>query len=388
LKKPLAVIGANDFQNRLILKAKELGYETHVFAWAAGDTGEKTADFFYPISITEKERILGECRKIKPAGVVSIASDLAVDTVSFLADRLHLPGNSPSVTKACTNKYAMRLRLRACGLATPGFVLSDGVFPADAAPLRYPLIVKPTDRSGSRGVTKAETPAELPDAVRRCTACSFEKKAIIEEFIEGEEFSAESISFEGRHTLLAVTKKFTTGAPHFIETGHMQPAQIAPELRMEIEREVRRALDALGVRCGASHAEFMLDRQGRVHFIEIGARMGGDCIGSDLVPISTGYDFIRMVIDAACGRAPSFEKSGETKAALIRFIFTEKDLARLDRIRAVRPQVLHRISMDGAPGSREVSDSSTRFGYYILACDTPAEGMELLGMEGETPHAS
>ena len=76
--KKIVIIVANSFQNRLILKAKEMGYETHVFAWKCGDIGENTADHFYPISIVEKERILAECKKIKPQAIASIASDLAV----------------------------------------------------------------------------------------------------------------------------------------------------------------------------------------------------------------------------------------------------------------------------------------------------------------------
>ena len=90
MKPAIAVIGANDFQNQLILRAKELGYTTHVFAWQCGDIGERTADFFYPISIVEKERILEVCRTIRPVGVCSIASDLAAITVNFVAEGLGL----------------------------------------------------------------------------------------------------------------------------------------------------------------------------------------------------------------------------------------------------------------------------------------------------------
>ena len=90
MKKKLVVIGANDFQNQLILKAKEKGYETHVFAWQDGSIGERTADYFYPISIVEKEQILEVCKEIKPDGVISIASDLAAITVTYVADALLL----------------------------------------------------------------------------------------------------------------------------------------------------------------------------------------------------------------------------------------------------------------------------------------------------------
>ena len=108
MKERLAIIGANDFQNQLILKAKKMGYETHVFAWQCGDVGEKTADYFYPISIVEKEKILDVCRQIKPAGIVSIASDLANITVNFIAEQLGLVGNGMKCTQVSTNKHLMR----------------------------------------------------------------------------------------------------------------------------------------------------------------------------------------------------------------------------------------------------------------------------------------
>ena len=85
--KKIVIIGANDFQNQLILKAKEMGYETHVFAWQDGSIGERTADYFYPVSIVEIDQILEICREIKPDAVASIASDLANITASKEAIR-------------------------------------------------------------------------------------------------------------------------------------------------------------------------------------------------------------------------------------------------------------------------------------------------------------
>ena len=102
--KRFVIIGANEFQNPLILKAKEMGYETHVFAWKDGAVGEKTADYFYPISITQVDEILEVCRKIQPDGVASIGSDLANITVTRLASALGLPGNDPEAIEKSTNK--------------------------------------------------------------------------------------------------------------------------------------------------------------------------------------------------------------------------------------------------------------------------------------------
>ena len=109
--KKIVIIGANDFQNQLILKAKSLGYETFVFAWEDGAVGKDTADHFYPISIIEKEAILEECRKIKPDGICSIASDLASITVNYVAEHLGLPCNQIKYSAIQTNKYEMRKAL-------------------------------------------------------------------------------------------------------------------------------------------------------------------------------------------------------------------------------------------------------------------------------------
>ena len=98
--KKLAVIGASYLQEPLIQKAKSMGLETHVFAWAANDVGEKSADHFYPISIVEKDAILEKCREIGIDGGFSIASDLAAITVNHVARALGLPGNSPEAHAA------------------------------------------------------------------------------------------------------------------------------------------------------------------------------------------------------------------------------------------------------------------------------------------------
>lgn len=367
VKKKFAIIGANEFQNRLILKAKEMGFETHVFAWQAGDVGEYTADCFYPISITDKEEILEQCRKIQPEGVVSIGSDLAVHAVCYVAEALGLTTNSSADMLACTNKFEMRRRFRDARLDTPQFIkVAEGEAP-ELSGLRFPVIVKPTDRSGSRGITKVHGEDALPSALETAWENSFERAAIVEEYIEGEEYSLETISYAGNHRLLAVTKKFTTGAPHFIETGHQQPSGLPEEWIQRAEKLIFRALDALHIQYGASHSEVRINDRGEIRIIEIGARMGGDCIGSDLVQISTGYDYVRMVIDIACGKTPDLTPVSEPKLADIRFIFTQADIQRLQEIQRNEPEHIWRVSDIQEVGSRDVTDSSTRFGYYILA---------------------
>lgn len=220
----VVVIGANSFQNPLILKAKELGYETHVFAWKEGAVGEKTADYFYPISIVEKDKILKMCEEIKPAAVVTIASDLAAITANYVAHKLGLTANSPQCVFKTTNKFAMRQALKEQGISTPCFSLADENSDIQSfSEMTFPVIVKPTDRSGSRSITKVMRADDLKPAIRQAVHDSFEKKAIVEEFIEGDEYSMESISFEGIHHFLALTKKYTTAPPILLKADICSP---------------------------------------------------------------------------------------------------------------------------------------------------------------------
>ena len=107
--KKIAIIGASYLQAPLIEEANKMGYETHVFAWASNDIGEKLASHFYPISIVEKEKILQACLAIGIDGVCSIASDLAVKTVNYVASKMGLTGNSIESAEKSTNKHLMRL---------------------------------------------------------------------------------------------------------------------------------------------------------------------------------------------------------------------------------------------------------------------------------------
>lgn len=365
--KKLVIIGANDYQNQLIIKAKQLGYETHVFAWEDGAVGKDTADFFYPLSITEKEEILKICREIKPCGVCSIGSDLATITVNYVAENLGLSCNQTKYTYIQTNKYKMRAALMNAGILCPKFVLADENFDCTGiADFQFPIIVKPTDRSGSRSVTKLETVDGIKDAIVNACNVSFKKKAIIEEFIEGNEYSMETISYNGTHNYLATTKKFTTGAPRFIETGHLEPSDLSEAINEKAKQLVFKALDALYIENSAAHSEFKVDSNGDIRIIEIGARMGGDCIGSDLVYLSTGNDFMKMVIDVACGREPEILDKPLNKSAEIRFIFNEEDLKELERIKETNRKKIYRISDLKMENLGKTIDSSTRIGYYIL----------------------
>nr|WP_280921164.1 ATP-grasp domain-containing protein [Paenibacillus turicensis] len=352
-----------------------MGFEAHVFAWQTGDIGETLADVFYPISIGDKEEILRECKRIKPCGVASITSDYAVQTVNFLQRSLGLRSNEEKVDLVVRNKYLMRLALEANKIKNPWFMRVDSNFDtnfnnAEVIRKKLPLIIKPTDRWSSKGVTRVDVMESFNAALNRAIKESLEEKAIVEEYIEGPEYSCECISYAGIHYFLAFTKKYTTGSPFYIETGHMQPSDIPNVIQKKVVLEVFKALDALNIEYGASHTEFKLLSNGEIRIVEIGARMAGDCIGTDLVQISTGYDYVKMVLDVSMGNEPCFKKNTAPKIAIIKYLVDQKDFEIFAEIKAKYRHYIWRSSMTNEHFRLIKNyDSTSRLGFFILAID-------------------
>ena len=301
MRKKLAIIGASYLQLPLVKKAKEMGVETICFAWEEGAVCKDLCDKFYPISIIDKDEILKACQDEHIDGITTIASDTAVVTVNYVASRMGLRSNPDEYSEVTTNKFKMRQCFMNNGVPSPKFTLVDDEDHYQITGFKFPLIVKPTDRSGSRGVEKVLDPVQLDEAINRARKESFEHKAIIEEFVTGREISVESISNEGIHYILQITDKVTTGAPFFVELEHHQPSSLPEDVKSRVREIVFHALEALHIKYGASHSELKITEDGDIRVIEIGARMGGDFIGSNLVYLSTGYDFLKGVVEVALG---------------------------------------------------------------------------------------
>ena len=170
----------------------------------------------------------------------------------------------------------MREAFEKNGDTSPKSVLVESLDDLDVDKLIFPVIVKPTDRSGSRGITKLYSKDGLAEAIENAKSQGFEKKALVEEFATGQEYSVEYVSYKGVHHFLALTKKFTTGAPGVIETGHLEPAPVSGDVLEKVQAVVTHALDTLQIKNSASHTELKIAKDGTIRIIEIGGRMGGD----------------------------------------------------------------------------------------------------------------
>lgn len=326
-KRKIAIIGANAQQTPLILNAKERGLETHVFAWQTGfDPGELAADFFYPISAGSKEQILEECQKIGISAIASIGSDISALTAAYIAEQLGLFSNTYASVMCATNKLLTRELFFRCAIPQPRYCAVGDVLPQDVAELGFPLVVKPSDRSGGRGLSRVDSEAQLMRAIASARDASFERRAIVEEYIDGALYSCECISYNGRHEILGYTRRYARAiAGKICEYRHEAPAILPTSVKARLSALAPRILDTLGLRCGASSIEFILSG-GELYVIEVTPTMYGDYIGTDLLPLSTGYDYLGAVIDIALGEEPKLSPIGEIKHAEVSFVYSADDL--------------------------------------------------------------
>lgn len=364
----IAVIGASYLQLPLVKRAKELGHEVLCFAWDKDAVCKDIADHFLPISITEKEEILRECRAVGIDGICTIASDVAAPTVAYVAERMKLNANSYASACRANNKFEMLNALSDAGVTCPRYGMVTSTSDINVDSWIYPLIVKPSDRSGSLGVTKVGNKEDLISAVENAISLSFKGEALIEEFIEGREISVEFISYHGKHYPLQITDKVTTESPHFVELEHHQPADFPEEKFNEIYCLTEKSLKALGLTDGASHSEFRITAEGKIVVMEIGGRMGGDFIGSDLVKLSTGYDFVKGVLDVALD---NFTKPNFTCNNHSGVYFLSQETAYLRKYIdnwEKYPQIVRAQLIDDE--LHEVHESADRSGYVVYQSNT------------------
>ncbi|MDG6881123.1 Alanine-anticapsin ligase BacD [Phocoenobacter uteri] len=295
----LAIIGASIGQLSLCLKAKEKGIYTICFAWEEGAVCKEYVDKFYPISVTDKEKIVAICREEKIDGIITNASEFLVDIVSDLSEQLGLIGNPLNVIKDIKNKYKMRnVSNYIDGLKRIKYTYYNGK-KIDF----YPCVVKPVTSSAKKGVYFVNTPDDVKTAIDY--AKSISDDILIEEYIEGAEVSVESISYKGQHYVLQITDKVNSGYPNFVELAHHQPSSLNEDLKYKIKQVIPLLLDKVGFENGATHTEIKIDSKGNLYLIELNPRGGGDEISSQLVYLSTGYDYIWGMI---CVALNIFEK--------------------------------------------------------------------------------
>ena len=295
----LAIIGAGYIGRIIAEEARKMRVETHCFAWEKGAVAKDSVDHFYPVSVTEKEKILDICREIGIDGVVAAAS-VSITTAAYVAEQMGLNGNPPDIAAEIADKYRNRRLTREIPELEPvGFRLVR--CREDVQGMNYPLILKPVSAGGKAGLSVVESGEQLEDAFRYGEESHY-REFIAEEYIGGgREYSVESLTYHGKNYILQVTAKVSGGPPHCVELAHHQPADLSPEMREKVERVTDRILVALGVRNGPCHTEIKIV-DGRIYLIEVNGRMAGGHVSHPLVELSTGYPYVQGVIEVALDR--------------------------------------------------------------------------------------
>lgn len=302
--KKLAIIGGGVMASYYGKACHRLGYESHYFSMVDGKVEDSVVDFYHEINIFEKERITEICKEIGVDGVVA-TTELSVPITAYVAEKLGLLGVPYEVAKVITDKYRNReCCKRLPELLSPKYVEATCIQDIEDSDVSYPMILKPVNLGGKRGVTVVNDADELAkafDYAKKSFRKGIKPVIIAEQYLEGGmECSVESITFKGEHTIVQITQKDSSGAPHCVELGHHQPAPLPKIIWDKVVCAVSSGLSAIGITNGPCHTEIKII-DGEVYLIEFNARPGGDHIWWPMVELSTGFDIIAAVVQAAIG---------------------------------------------------------------------------------------
>ena len=302
--KKLAIIGGGVMASYFGEACHRLGYEGHYFSMMDGKVYDGKVDVFHEINIFEKERIVKICKDVGIDGVVA-TTELSVSIAAYVAENLGLLGSPYEVASVITDKYRNRECIKGLSdLLSPKYVEAKCINDIVDSGIPFPMILKPINLGGKRGITVVNNPDKLAKAFEYAKE-SFRKGTapviIAEQFLEGGmECSVESISYKGNHTIIQITQKDSSGAPHCVELGHHQPAPLNQDLWDKVVRGVSSGLTAIGITNGPCHTEIKIINDD-VYLIEFNARPGGDHIWWPMVELSTGFDIIAAVAKVATG---------------------------------------------------------------------------------------
>ena len=237
-------------------------------------------------------------------GVLTAATDYGVLTAAYIAKEMGLPGLKYEVAQLIKNKYQVRKCLyenKVDDTEQAYEVNNDTNIGELSQKIAYPVMVKPCDGSGSRGASRVDNAEDLKKACEYAMDGSITHRAEIETFIIGKEYGAESLVINGEVHILGIMKKWMTKPPYYAELGHSIPSNLKPEIEEKVKECVTNAIKALGVNFGSVNMDILITEDGKVYIIDVGARMGGNMIGSYIIPYGTGIDYMAAMIQNAVG---------------------------------------------------------------------------------------
>ncbi|MDR1894919.1 MAG: ATP-grasp domain-containing protein [Spirochaetales bacterium] len=323
--KTLLILGAGIMQIPALQAAREMGLRVIAADGNPQAPGASLADLFLPIDLKNREALLEAARKQKKTGLDGVftgGTDFSA-AAAAIAEDLGLPGTSYESALRASDKLLMRRTFLAHGVPQPRFnrllegsnpleILAPGWAgpprPAGAAlgldrGLFFPLVVKPVDNMGARGIRRVDTPEELIAACDQAAGFSRSPKLIIEEYIPGPEYSIDALVEDGEITPCGFADRHIYFEPYFVELGHTMPTALPPARQEEVLEVFRRGVRALGLTRGAAKGDLKWGPQGPV-VGEIAARLSGGFMSGWTFPYASGINLTRAAINLALGLKP------------------------------------------------------------------------------------
>lgn len=301
--KKIIVLGAGQGQIPFIKICKEKKCYVIVIGRKERAPGFELADKVYYIDIKEKERILDIARKEKIDAILSDQSDYAVPTIAYVSEKMGLRTIGYDRALNYTNKYRMRVNAKLGGICVPRFfkVGEIGKLHEEAKKLRYPLIMKPVDSAGSRGIHKIISEAGLSEAFDDSSTYSTTGEVIVEEYICGKEYIVDGFGIDDQYINLDIgEKEYFDKKDTYISKMCMftSAGMVTDESEKKVLDVNKRLVSYLGLPYGITHAEYILeDVTNKVYLVEIAARGGGIYLSSDLTPRATGIPTNKYLVE-------------------------------------------------------------------------------------------
>lgn len=312
------MLGGSMQQIPIIKRAKEMGLYVITCDYCPDNPGHKFADEYYNVSTTDLDAVLELAKRLNIDGIVAYASDPAAPTAAYVSEKLGLPGNPYQSVKLLTEKDLFRKFLKEHGLNCPkaqGFTNYEDAL-ASINEFHFPVMVKPVDSSGSKGVVKIYGVDELKDAVDEALSYSRGKRFIIEEFIvkKGYQVSGDGFSVDGKLVFTSYGNELYSGkgTREYVALGEFWPSLLTEEQKNKVDEELQRLITALGMKTCAYNIEVILDENDTVYVLELGPRNGGSYI-PQLIKYATGVDLVDYTIWGALGMDCSTLEMKETQ---------------------------------------------------------------------------
>lgn len=366
-KKAVLIFGVGPLQKSIINRAKLMGLYTVGIDPCEDATCRNDVDAFEVVGGQDYE---GTCAVVEKYGIdaiVTAATDKPLVMMARIAEKYGFPFFSVATAQWSTDKFQMKQRFIEGGVpCAKGRLVKSA---AEVEDFEYPVIVKPRDNSGSRGVKFCRNKEELEQSMAEALEYSKLDSVLVEEFIDGPEYSIEGLHYDGKSEVIQFTEKKTTEFPYNVELGHIQPANISEENKQKIREIVAKIGKALKFENCPSHTELKINDRG-IFVIETSPRLGGDYITSTLVPLSTGVnvedELLRITLGEAVLPCPqSVQYSG------VRFFDFEegntiKHIPDTDFIKTWPHVVDFSFNLKEGDSVNQITSSLNRYGHLTL----------------------